>query len=108
MLQKRIRTMVICFNLKTTSQKYGCHVCTTWRMAIIYFSYVDLPRLRPLNAWLVKAKGQPSCASTTPIPVPEASDSTTKVLLKSGDAGIGVVHMAHFNYVIAWSTTCFQ
>jgi hypothetical protein len=64
---------------------------------MIYFSYVDLPRLQPLKAWLVKAKGQPSCVRTKPILVPEAFDSTPKFFLKSRVARTRVLHMALFN-----------
>jgi hypothetical protein len=43
-----------------------------------------------------------------PIPVPEASDSTTKVFLNSGVARIGVVHVALFILVKAFSTIDVQ
>jgi hypothetical protein len=45
--------------------------------------------------WITR--GLPSCARTVPIPVPEASNSTTKVLLKLGEVKSGVVHMPALN-----------
>jgi hypothetical protein len=96
--------MVIYFNMKMTSQEIWFQVGTPWRMVIISFSHVDRPRLRPLNAWIANSKGRPYWVSTTPILVPEASDSTPKVLMDLGDARIGVVHMALFNSVKAFPT----
>jgi hypothetical protein len=75
-------------------------------MDIISFSYVDFPRLRPLKAWIMKERGIPSYVRTTPIIVLEAFSSTTKVLLKLGAAKMGVVHMAFFNVVKAYSASC--
>jgi hypothetical protein len=57
---------------------------------------------------LVMAKGIPSCVSIVPISVPEASDSTTIVLLKLGAIRTRVVHMALFNYVKAFSSLVFK
>ena len=77
-------------------------------MTIIYFSYVDLPRLRPLNDWLVKAKGISSYVSIVPILVLEAFDSTTKVFLKSDAGRTGVVHMDLFNSMNSCSAAGVQ
>ena len=42
--------------------------------------------------------GRPNCIKTAPIPVLEASVSTTKELEKSGKAKTGVVVKASFNW----------
>jgi len=83
-------------------------VCTTCRMANMYFSYVDLPRLRPLKYWLVKARGQPSWVRIVPIPICEAFDSTTKILLNLGTTDKIVVNMALYNSMKDCSTSVFQ
>ncbi|KAJ0511930.1 hypothetical protein HanIR_Chr11g0557561 [Helianthus annuus] len=49
------------------------------------------------KALLKKAKGCPSCRSTAPIPLEEASVSTTNILLRSGKANTGASHNAAFN-----------
>jgi hypothetical protein len=77
-------------------------------MEIISFSYIDLPKLRPLNTLLVKVRGQPYCVRTAPKLVLEASDCTKKVLLKSRSTRIGLVHMDHFKYVKSFSAEGVQ
>jgi hypothetical protein len=57
---------------------------------------MDFPKFISDSFLLVKAKSQPSCIRTTPIPFPEASHSNTKVFVKLGRERTGVVHMAIF------------
>jgi hypothetical protein len=62
----------------------------------------------PFNTWLKKAKGCYYCIKTAPIPLPEASHSTTKGKLKFGNIRTGGLVTAAFNFSKAASATSFQ
>jgi len=96
---------MINFDMDMMPRIYGRHVSTTWRMAIIYFSYVDLPRLQSHNCLLANVRGHPSCVNIAPKPQPGASHSKTNVLVNSGTTKMGVINMACFKAKNACSTT---
>ena len=70
------------------------------------FSYVDKSKLLPLRVWLWKANGLWFCIRTTLKPVPEASYSITKGLVKLGKASTGGYDIACLRVLkanLAWA-----
>lgn len=70
--------------------RYGFHVSTTCKMAIISFSYVDLPKFLSHNCLLIKVRGLLSWVRITPKVFPKVSHSRTKALVKSRTMWTGV------------------